>query len=1349
VIRLDDPGVSRAHARLVVDDGGVHLHDLDATNPSKVDGYDLPDQAAVSPGSRVRMGSTTFVVRRIETRPAAVHDHEGVVRINRPPRFVGPSNPATIRFPAAPERPTGARAPVIAALSPLVIAVALALVMRSPAILLFALMSPVMLFAQWWGDRRHGRRSFRAQQAEFRLAVEKEEARLAEALSGETRERHLEQPDLAFAGRVALARDARLWERRPGDADHLVVRVGTADQPARTIVHRPDQSLPPPRVRDIPVVVDLAEATVFGIAGPRKRSLAVAGAMLAQLAIWHSPRTTRVVVLSVATNAEADWAWAARLPHALGEPHGPLAMVASVEDEASLASRIEELGALVRVREEDSSAGREPTAPLPHVIVVLDGAQQLRARPGVAALLRAPGDTGIHVIALDELPERLPAESRGQLTLDWEPAARATLQLADRTIDDVTPDLPHRSWLEATSRALAPLEDATPDPGAGPLPASLGLREAHLADGLDPTSADDLVAAWAAWDGHPTALLGVAAEGPFRVDLAQDGPHCLVGGTTGSGKSELLQGLVTGLAVAAPPDELTFVLVDYKGGSAFKECAALPHTLGLVTDLDEHLTSRALVSLGAELKRREGLLASAGAKDLDDYRRLRSLSRELTRIARLVIVVDEFKMLADELPDFVDGLVRVAAVGRSLGVHLVLATQRPGGIVTGDMRANVSLRIGLRVRDRSDSEDVIESPAAAQISDRSPGRAMVRTAGGRLVELQAAYPGAAFSAAGSRHPQPPRVHPLTWTDLGRPAPQAVRPDEGDSTELEAAVDAAREAAERLGISAPQSPWLPALPTSVSVESLVRAAGTGSAPLGDVAEGSGAAPLGLSDEPERQSRSTYTWHPVTDGHLAIAGGARTGRSTTLRTLALGLAERWDPSRLHLHLLEGTAGSLSDLAALPHVGSVTSTTDPRLAARAIARLADGLKRSSPPHSGSSPAVVVLVDGWEALEDAFDTIDHGAPTETLLRMGRDGLSAGLRLVITGGRSLVSGRLASIVQRRLVLPVPDALDLTLAGLAPDEFKGHHGAGRAIDVGSRHHVQIAHVGEAPGAREQAQAVERLAARLNADLPTDRSCLPWRLLPLPGVTSWSALPPASRDRLWLGLGGDDAAPVGVDEGHSQRRVTILGPQRSGRTTALALVARQLTALGRPVALVATRRTSPTWLAGIQGLHLVPSTEGDQLRELRVRHPDLCVLVDDAEALDGSPAESFVLEAFHDLDRTSAWCVAAVDSRRATSLYRGLVPELTRHGTGVVLWPTSPTDGELLGARVEVTQHRVPGRGVLVVDGLATPLQLADATPTGDRLPTVPRASQVRSDPLDTGCSPDGHPVPTGVLPRGS
>src|SRR5690606_32789040 len=185
--------------------------------------------------------------------------------------------------------------------------------------------------------------------------------------------------------------------------------------------------------------------------------------------------------------------------------------------------------------------------------------------------------------------------------------------------------------------------------------------------------------------------------------------------------------------------EMTFVLVDYKGGAAFKDCANLLHTSGMVTDLDGHLTTRALVSLGAELRRREHLLARAGAKDIEDYLAAKQHGDE--PMPRLLIVIDEFAALVAELPDFVTGLVDIARRGRSLGVHLILATQRPAGVVSAEIKSNTNLRIALRVTDRNDSQDVIESGEAAEIAASLPGRAYARLGHSSLVAFQSSRVG--------------------------------------------------------------------------------------------------------------------------------------------------------------------------------------------------------------------------------------------------------------------------------------------------------------------------------------------------------------------------------------------------------------------------------------------------------------------------------------------------------------------------------------------------------------------------------------------------------------------------------
>ena len=297
----------------------------------------------------------------------------------------------------------------------------------------------------------------------------------------------------------------------------------------------------------------------------------------------------------------------------------------------------------------------------------------------------------------------------------------------------------------------------------------------------DPTSIIEL---WQQHEGGPASAsehglrvpVGMQSGAPFVLDLRQDGPHALVAGTTGAGKSEFLQAMIVGLATMHSPDRVTFLLVDYKGGAAFKECVALPHTVGMVTDLDRNEVRRALVSLNAELHHRELLLQRADAKDLIEMER----KGHPDTPPSLLIVVDEFAALAKEIPEFVDGVVDVALRGRSLGLHLVLATQRPAGVITGQIRANTNLRVALRMAADDESSDVVGSPVAAAIERRLPGRAVARIGPQELVLVPERLRRRAHAG---RRPGPDgagaavRVRPRHRGRRGAPGRRAARPPE--------------------------------------------------------------------------------------------------------------------------------------------------------------------------------------------------------------------------------------------------------------------------------------------------------------------------------------------------------------------------------------------------------------------------------------------------------------------------------------------------------------------------------------------------------------------------------------------
>jgi S-DNA-T family DNA segregation ATPase FtsK/SpoIIIE len=303
-------------------------------------------------------------------------------------------------------------------------------------------------------------------------------------------------------------------------------------------------------------------------------------------------------------------------------------------------------------------------------------------------------------------------------------------------------------------------------------------------------------------------------------------------------------------------------------------------------------------------------------------------------------------------------------------------------------------------------------------------------------------------------------------------------------------------------------------------------------------------------------------------------------------------------------------------------------------------------------------------------------------------------VRVVVSGGRAVAAGRLAGLLQSRLVLDMPDPLDLTLAGISPSAAAVRRPPGRAYDVRDEAEIQLA-IGD--------DESEELARRWG---PPPEGAGPWRVLPLPEVVEGDRVPVDVPDALFVGVGGDDLVPLGFDLARDERRIVVAGPPRSGRSTALETIASRLLAAGRVVAVITTRRSTLTELVGGSRLHVLRPGEVDRFVELRRAHPDLGIVVDDAEGLDGNAIETALVEATRLVDQAEGVVAIAVDSRRASAAFRGIVPEVARAGTGLLLQPTTPADGDLFRIRVEPSATRRPGRGLHLSDGVATGIQVA-------------------------------------------
>ncbi len=1283
-VRVDDGRLSRLHAALEVDASGIRVRDLGSTNGSFVDGDVVEGPTSVDATQTLRVGDTSVVVRASHDLPAAlVAEQDGTRSVNRRPRLRHESAAASITLPVPPDRPHPARVPWVAMVLPVPFAAVLAMFF-GPTMLAFALMSPLLMGGTALGDRLGSRRRYAAQAREHALLHAAALHRVEEACALEARSLRRSIPDPAELLAIAAQPSARLWERGRSDEDFLALGIGQCSRESRIRVIRPPGDDGPGHapLTDVPCTVPLRGIGTLGICGARPLVESVTRALMGQLVVLHSPLDLDVVVVGAHPRAPKAWDWLPRLPHLRGPDGAARAHTVShfTEDPASARESVLRLASKVRERLTTGATG-EGRWNGRWTLLLLDGAASLRGLPELTTILELGPRVGVCCLALDDDPTRLPAEAAAVLDLN-DPAPTLTghgLQQQDLMVDAVGP-----WWAERISRALAPVRDATSGEPGSALPTAASLTGVSGQPLTDPAA---IVRLWSE-QPHRTAIpLGVGAAGPYTVDLATDGPHVLVAGTTGSGKSELLRTLVTSLAAHNRPEHLSFVLIDYKGGSAFAECADLPHASGVVTDLDEHLAARALTSMRAELTRRERLLALAGVANFLDYQ---SSSRAADHpLARLVVVIDEFRALAEEVPAFVDGIVRVAALGRSLGVHVVLATQRPSGVVTGDIKANVNLRIALRVRDRADSADVVDSPHAAEIDATTPGRAVARAGGGDLVAFQCAHVGAAPVSAS---PQGIRARLLTWGVAPEPWPQSR--DSQATTELGLVVKAIRRAATDLRAGNAPPAWLPCLPAQIPAQSLPPP------PHGL------SVPIGLADRPGDQTQLPLYVDLREPGHWGFLGTSGSGRTTALVTVARSLTAHRGPDGLHLYAVSG--GSLTGLSGLPHCGAHVEWSDLARLDRLVARLVDevaarrrALSVSGQPsmqrwwESGAPqapPPVLLLVDDWDLLAHHTDGPSHGALAEGLLGLLRDGLGVGVTAVVSGDRALLVGRVASALRHRVVLRLAEGTDAALAGLSPAALPLDPPPGRGL-LRDGTEVQVA----------------QPPPPSTGPRPRTTTSGPRRVDALPLRVRQRELPrhDLRPDELPLGVGGDESRVQGWWPRRDGRRWLVSGPARSGVSTTLALIVDELMTAGRPVAVVEARPGPLDALRQDARLALwADARRPEPLVALRHATPTLAVVVDGADELTDSAFGAPLLEMGRLVDHDDGLVVCGTSTASLATAYRGLAVEVARHRTGILLGPGGPAASDVFGLRLTPDPGAGAGRGHIIREGIAVPLQVA-------------------------------------------
>ncbi|WP_232547678.1 FtsK/SpoIIIE domain-containing protein [Propioniciclava soli] len=1252
-VRLSDPMVSRQHVRLNVSDV-VEVADLGSANGMAVN--DAPAvREHLRTGDRVSVGDTDFVVRLLRNEAAEGRAEGSAVPFIRSPRLVKIFPGDKFEAPEPPERPRPDHFPLAMVLVPLLMGAVLFAVTQTWITVIFIMMMPLMMIAHWLETRASGRRDHREALRLFRFDIATLRHDVGQANQREIMSRRLENPSAGECVAAASDRSPLLWSRRTDSPGWAELRVGTGTVPHRSVIEMPSAkkaprelfnelgaALEPVReVHDVPVIVQPAQEGGVGVAGPRPVAAALARALVVQAAALHSPEELAIGVVASARTAP-DWDWLKWLPHTDG-PRSPVDVPHLAATDGGATQLVSALTELAAGRATDKNLRSVAIKTPVFVLVVEHDAPVEFAR--LTELAEKGWQQGVHVVWVAPEVAQLPAACRTFVDVTDAPSGDVGYLRTGDLVAPVRLETVEADAAASFARGLAPVEDITGlSEDSSDLPRStawLNLVGTGLGDEpsfvverwLENRSVFSGPYAPAVLPRKPAQLratLGVNAGGLHQLDLRADGPHALVGGTTGSGKSELLQTWILGMAASNSPERLTFLLVDYKGGSAFAECNDLPHTVGLVTDLNSNGVRRALTSLAAELRHREEVLHRYAAKDLVTLEKTHPAAAPPS----LVIIVDEFAALVQEVPDFVDGVVNVAQRGRSLGLHLILATQRPAGVIKGNLLANTNLRVALRVADIDDSTDVLGIPNAAYFDQDTPGRAISKTGPGRFITFQTGYvgghtgqvvaaPDIAVRELGFSR-SVPWERPFSADEpLDEPGTHDLGPND-----IARIVDTITAAHERAELPAPRKPWLPDLLPHYALGSLPSR------------RRDDALVFGIADDADAQAQPTIAFHPDVEGNMAVFGASGSGKSTLLRTLAIAAGYTVRGGPCHVYGLDFGSRGLAMLEDLPHVGSIIVGSDEERVQRLVTWLRDVCEDRAARFAAvnastiteyrrladapEEPRILVLLDNVGAMRNAYEVSSNAWVFDTLIQVAGDGRPLGVHLLVTADRlNSVPTALAAAIQSRVVLRMADVNDYGFVGVPHDILTPDSPPGRGIYADRE--IQVALLGDSPDVVAQAEAARGFRVSMERAGVTPAPAI--RRLP---EQVWFGELPAEEDgRPVLGVRSDD---LGTWTFEPTGSFIVSGPPGSGRTTAVRSLVRAL------------RRRDPAWRTVLLTGRRVGLAQGENWTHAAVGTEKVeemaTQLMDDLRELEASGAGSplklvLVLEAVDELANSDA------------------------------------------------------------------------------------------------------------------
>lgn len=820
--------------------------------------------------------------------------------------------------------------------------------------------------------------------------------------------------------REIKSNSSRVYERASNDSDFLTISLGLSDTFPSYTVKSPDKAIAKKRdplheemeavikghciIKDMPTVIDLKNAHL-GLVGEKSYIHNQLKSIMAQLCFFQSYHDIEIIVL-VEEEHRHVFEWIRWYPHCRVKMINVTGLISAENHRDQVLGNISQV---LKQRQQKTSESSKDSRYLPHYVFIADN-PKLIVNHSIMEYLQEPDTTlGFSLIYSTHLQANLPENIKTVFRLDG--GENGTLIISEGSLTNTPVTMPSIDGidLETMARKLAPLRHM--QGVSTQIPETVTFFELY---GVDRPEQIPVLNLWGKNACHKSLAVPLGLRGKDDVvslNLHENahGPHGLVAGTTGSGKSEIVQSYIISLAVNFHPHEVGFLLIDYKGGGMANLFENLPHLLGTITNLDGSESMRALASIKSELKRRQAVFGDAGVNSINQYTKLFKSGEATLPLPHLFIISDEFAELKKEQPDFMAELVSTARIGRSLGVHLILATQKPSGVVDDQIWSNSKFKLALKVANESDSKEVLKTPDAARITQ--PGRAYLQVGNNEIYELfQSAWSGAPYVEDIVERGFDSRVYEINQLGQGvllnEDLSEVDKTKDTKYTQLDVVVNHVNAVHETLGSEIVEKPWLPPLEEKI----ITKAIKTGH-DVGAIDTLNLNVPLGMVDIPEEQKQVEFEHDFYEDGNFAVFGSSGFGKSTTLQTIALTLASNNSPTLCKFSILDYGNSALAQLQGLPHTADYLALDDTEKLDKLIKHFSEELKKRKHQFAAKRalnfrmynevaeeklPAIFLIIDNFDVVREVRADLEN-----VFVKITRDGQGLGIYTVISATRA------------------------------------------------------------------------------------------------------------------------------------------------------------------------------------------------------------------------------------------------------------------------------------------------------------------------------------------------------------